>query len=183
MEDRRHRVIGLYPERAPAEAARDEVLAGGLASAQVRLLVPGSPPGRTDLRTDSDDVLKDMLRDGAIGVTAGTAAGAGVTIALAAANLTLFVASPVLGALYLLGWGASLGGLMGAAVGSERSKGDVPALVKDALANGHFVLVVRAADMAQASLAQHIIGTSMAGVDGTPAPREAQSSSSTVSVR
>lgn len=84
------------------------------------------------------------MRDGAIGTAVGTAVGAGVSIALAAAELTLFIASPVLGVLYLLGWGASLGGLVGAVVGSERSNGDVSTLIKDALANGQAVLVVHA---------------------------------------
>ena len=110
-----------------------------------------------DANADSDDVLKDLLRDGAIGTAVGTAAGAGVSIALAAANLTLFIASPVLGALYLIGWGASLGGLVGAVVGSERSSGDVSTLIKEALASGQVVLVVHARSLAETSHAQQVV--------------------------
>jgi hypothetical protein len=156
-----HRVVGLYPSRALGESARDEMLAHGLQPKQVRLIAPGSDAVGSDADPDSDDVLKGILRDGAIGTAVGTAAGAGVSIALAAANLTLFIASPVLGALYLLGWGASLGGLVGAAVGSERSKGDVSSLIVDALASGQFVLVVHAQTEVQTSQAHKVIAASM----------------------
>lgn len=163
MENYLHRTVGLYSTRASAESARDEILANGLAPHQVRLLGPGSAGAGEDAASDSDDVLKDLLRDGAVGAAVGTAAGAGATIALAAASITLFIANPVLGALYLLGWGASLGGLVGVAVGSERSKGDVPGLIKDALAGGQFVLVVRATNEEQTTQAQRVFGKMMAG--------------------
>ena len=161
MDSYLHRVVGLYSSRTSAELVRDDMLTHDLKPSQVRLLAPGSAAAASDATSDSDDVLKDLLRDGAIGTAVGTATGAGVSIALAAANLTLFIASPVLGALYLLGWGASLGGLVGALVGSERSKGDVSHLIVDALASGQFVLVVHANTEAQTSEAQRIIGTSM----------------------
>ena len=157
MDKYLHRVVGLYPSRALGESVRDDMLAHGFAPKQVRLIAPGSGAAGRDAVSDSDDVLKDILRDGAIGTAVGTAAGAGVSIALAAANLTLFIASPVLGALYLLGWGASLGGLVGAVVGAERSKGDVSNLIVDALASGQFVLVVHANTEAQTSQAQQIV--------------------------
>jgi hypothetical protein len=161
MDKYLHRVVGLYSSRAVAEAVRDELLAHDLAPNQIRLIAPGSGAAGPDAAADSDDVLKDLLRDGAIGTAVGTAAGAGVSIALAAANLTLFIASPALGALYLLGWGASVGGVIGAFVGAERSKGDVHHLIVDALASGQFVLVVHANTEIQTSQAQRIIGASM----------------------
>lgn len=153
-----HRVVGLYPSLAEANLARDLIIARGMDSAQVRMLTADSTKTSADTRSDSDDVLKDLLRDGAIGTAVGTAAGAGVSIALAAANLTLFIASPVLGALYLIGWGASLGGLMGAVVGAERSTGDVSALIRDALASGQVVLVAHAHSEAETTLAQRVVG-------------------------
>jgi len=149
-----HRVVGLYPSLDLAQKARDLMMAKGLPSTQISVLTAGSmgavAVAGADAKADSDDVLQDLLRDGAIGTAVGMAAGAGVSIALAAANLTLFIASPVLGALYLLGWGASLGGLVGAVVGAERSKGDVSTLIKDALSNSQVVLVAHAsADWAE----------------------------------
>lgn len=157
METYLHRIVGFYPTLFAAEAARDLVVAKGIALPQTRLLTGGPAGAGPDSASDSDDVLKDLLRDGAIGTAVGTAAGAGVSIAMAAANLTLFIANPVLGALYLLGWGASLGGLVGAVVGAERSKGDVSSLITDALASGQVVLVVHARTEAETSIAQQVV--------------------------
>jgi len=157
MDTYLHRVVGLYPSLAEANQARGLMVARGMAPTQVRVLTAGSTNAGVAATSDSDDVLKDLLRDGAIGTAVGTAAGAGVSIALAAANFTLFIASPVLGALYLVGWGASLGGLMGAMVGSERSKGDVATLIKDAFASGQVVLVAHARTEAETSMAQQAV--------------------------
>jgi hypothetical protein len=116
MDSNLHRIVGLYPSLAEANEARDLMVADGMAATQISVLTAGPIGAGAESKSDSDDVLKDLLRDGATGAAVGTAARAGVSIALAAANLTLFIASPVLGALYLLGWRSSLGGLVGAAV-------------------------------------------------------------------
>lgn len=157
MKTYRHRVVGLYASLADAQEARDFIVAGGITPEHVRVLTANSNRIGADTQADSDDVLKDVLRDGAIGTAVGSAAGVGVSIALAAAELTLFIASPVLGALYLVGWGASLGGLVGAMVGSERSHGDVSILIKDALASGQAVLVVQAYTEAETTQAQELV--------------------------
>ena len=68
----------------------------------------------------------------------------------------------LIGTLTLLGWGASLGGLVGAVAGADTNKGDVSDLVKAALANGHVVLVAHATTEAQTTLARKIIGESIA---------------------
>lgn len=161
MENYLHRVLGLYATRAAAESVFDELVKCGVPAEKVRILEPGRGGGNQEAKADSDDVLKEVLREGAIGTAVGTVAGAAGTIALAAANISLFIASPVLGALSMLGWGASLGGLVGAVAGAERSKGDVSDLVKDALASGHVVLVAHTATEEQTTHAQQIIGESM----------------------
>ena len=153
-----HRVVGLYPSRSEADLARNRLVANGMAPEQIKLLASAPADAGAEAKADSDDVLQDLLRDGAIGTAVGTAAGAGVSIALAAANLTLFIASPVLGALYLIGWGASLGGLVGAVVGAERSTGDVSTLIKDALAHGQVVLAAHARTEAETTLARQVLG-------------------------
>lgn len=87
MESHLHRVVGLYASQVEADGARDRILAKGIAPTQIRVLTAMSAGAGVDGNADSDDVLKDLLRDGAIGTAVGTAAGAGVSIALAAANL------------------------------------------------------------------------------------------------
>jgi len=179
-----HRVVGLYPSSVEAGAARELIIAKGLSPQQVRLLSAAATGAGPDAASDSDDVLKDLLRDGAVGTAVGTVAGAGVSIALAAANLTLFIASPVLGTLYLLGWGAALGGLIGTVVGSERSKGDVSTLIKDALASGQVVLVVHARTEDETAIAQRVLGRHIdLPATAVATGQDAHISSSTVSVR
>ena len=157
-----HRVLGLYAVRTEAESVFDQLVQRGILPEKVTILEPGRGDGNGEAKADSDDVLKELLRESAIAAAVGTFAGAAGTIALAAANISLFIASPVLGALYLLGWGASLGGFVGAVAGSQRSKGDVSDLVRDALAGGHVVLVAHTATEEQTTRAQQIIGASMA---------------------
>lgn len=70
-------------------------------------------------KTDSNARLKDMLVDVVIGTTVG--AGIGGLAEVAAANVSLFGASPLLASLVMLGSGASLGGLLGATAGAVTS--------------------------------------------------------------
>jgi hypothetical protein len=169
MDTYLHRVLGFYAGRTAADAVFSQLVRRGIPAEKVKILVPGEGGGSAESTADSDDVLKELLRDGAIGAAVGAMAGATGSIALAAVNISLFVASPVLGALYLLGWGASLGGFVGAVAGSQNRKGDVSGLVKDALSSGHVVLVARTATEEQTTMARQIIGESMSDPDA-PSP-------------
>jgi len=73
-----HRVVGLYPTRESAESARADLLAQGLDARQLRILQPGAVTTGSDATSDSDDVLKDLLRDGAIGTPGDDAVRGGV---------------------------------------------------------------------------------------------------------
>lgn len=159
------RVLGFYATSAAAQAVRLQLLAHGLPAEAVELLMPGLQGVRQQARTDSDLVRDDVLRDGAIGTAVGTLADAAGTRVLALAGVSLFLAAPVVGALAMLGWGASLGGLVGAIAGAQSSRGDVSDLIQDALAGGHVVLAVQAATSAQARLAEQLIGASVQGAD------------------
>jgi hypothetical protein len=161
MENHLHRVLGIYASRADAEPVFERLVERGIPRAGIQIVSPGQGGIGAEAHADSDDVLKDVLRDGAIGTAVGAMAGVAGTVALAAANFTLFVASPLLGALYLLGWGASVGGTVGAVVGSGRRKGDVSELMEDALAHGHTVLVAHVDSELQTTWARQIIGESM----------------------
>ena len=153
-----HRVLGLYPSRTAAEHARNQIQASGIPPTQIRLLKAGLPEAGAGLSSDSDDVLKQLLRDAAMGGAVGTAVATGVTIALAVANMTLFIANPMLSALYALGWGSGQSGTLGAVAGSARSNGDVAELIKDALACGQVVLLVFARSEAETGVAQDVLG-------------------------
>jgi len=169
MKNSLHRVVGVYDTLAEADSSRTQLLAHGLLAAQLMTLRPGFAGAGAEGLADSDDVLKELARDGAIGTAAGTLVGAAGTVAIAAASVSLFIASPVVATLFMLGWGASLGGLVGAVVGAKTRTGDASDLVKDALASGHVVLVAHTSSEAQTARAREIVGSSMVGAGAAAA--------------
>lgn len=106
-----------------------------------------------------------MLVDGAIGTAVGTGVGAIGSAALVAANVTLFVASPVVAPLAMLGWFAGLGGIVGAAFGANRKEGKFSELVKDAIESGNTVLVTYTHNESERELAKEVICASLKGRD------------------
>jgi hypothetical protein len=81
-------------------------------------------------------------------------------VALVIANVSLFIASPLVAPLAMLGWGASLGGVIGAVVGSEsvdKKDGKFADLVQDAIMNGQVVLVVQTRSEQETAIAQEVI--------------------------
>lgn len=160
-----HRVVGLYPTRGMADAAHRGMVDCGIPLQQIQILAPGADLSGAIGRSDSDDVLKDLLRDGAIGAAVGISTGAVAAMVMAAADVSLFSANPVFSAFYLLGWGASFGALTGAIIGSERSKGDVSHLIKEALESGQFVMVAYTLTESQTSQAQQVINLHLEAVE------------------
>lgn len=158
-----HIVSGIYASLAEAETARSQLVERGLPRAQTNVVQAASKGG--DKIKKDDEVLKDIVVDGTIGAAVGAGLGAAAQVALVAANVSLFVASPVLAPLAMLGWGAALGGIAGATVGSEKSAatkdGKFSDLVMDAIQSGHVVLVARTRTAEEAALARHVIGDSV----------------------
>ena len=167
----RHRVSAIYPGRVEADFIRERLLAAGFATSAVEILqaLPLKP-----VVAGSDEVLKDMVVDGAIGTAVGTGIGVVGTAILWASSVTLFVASPLIAPLAMLGWFGGLGGLVGAAVGAGNKSGKFSELVMDAIASGNVVLVAHTQDSNERELAKEIIGNSLEG-------REAADASPTVS--
>ncbi len=167
-----HKVSAIYPSREEAEAVRQRLIDGGFAGSAVDIL---HDHPATVVEEGSDEVLKDMLVDGAIGTAVGTGVGALGTAVLWASGITLFVASPVVAPLAMLGWFAGIGGLVGAATGAAatgapeggtpRKEGKFSELVMDAIKSGNAVLVARTHDEAERELAKKIISDSLKGRD------------------
>ena len=158
METCLHRVIGLFATRADADAARDELVRCGMPIGRVTVLQPGNgaPPLVAAAERDSTDLA--LLRDGA------RSAASEEQLALALDGVSLFAASPVLGALMVLGWRASLGALVPAladpeGIGSEPTPPPGPA-------GGHAVLVARADNAWQTALARRVVAAAMGEAAG-----------------
>lgn len=163
---RSHKVSAIYPTLEEAERVRQHLIEAGIAASDVALLqnLPLPPD-----EGGNDEVLKDMLVDGAIGTAVGTGVGAIGTAMLWAGGVTLFVASPVVAPLAMLGWFAGLGGLAGAVAGAagqnnkKGKEGKFSELVMDAITSGNVVLLVRTHGETDRALAKDIITQSLTG--------------------
>ena len=165
--DDTHKVSALYPSPGEAEGVRQTLIACGFSPSQIDVLQEYSPtPTAENLANGgSDGVLKDVLVDGAIGTAVGTGIGALGTVVMMAANVTLFVAAPIIAPLMMLGWFAGIGGVVGGAVGAGNRKGSFSELITDAIKAGNTLLLVRTHDDKEMEKAKAIINDSLKGRD------------------
>jgi hypothetical protein len=162
MDEYRHHVSGFFAHREEAESTFSRLVERGLPRERLQIFAADSTtqPGPAP-QTESNEVLKDMAVDGTIGAAVGTGIGALGSVALAVANVSLFIASPLLAPLVMLGWGASLGGLVGAAAGAsaapEKKEGWLSDLIGDAIASGQVVLVAETRTEQETAIAREVI--------------------------
>jgi hypothetical protein len=161
MDEYCHHVSGFFAHRAEAEGALSSLVARGLPRAQMQLFDAESGPAVAEIKGENNEVLTNVLVDGAIGTAVGTGIGALAELALVAANVSLFIASPLIAPLVMLGWGASLGAFVGAAAGAnagvKHKEGKLSDLVRDAIASGQVVLLVETKTEHETELAREII--------------------------
>lgn len=162
MNEYRHHVSGFFEHRDEAESALEALAQRGLPRDRMQIFKHEEVPALN--KAGSNVVLKNMVVDGAIGTAVGTGLGALAEFALVAANVSLFVASPLLAPLMMLGWGASLGATVGAMVGAEKKDGPLSALVSDAIASGQVVLVARTLSEAETATARDVIQAAVGAV-------------------
>ncbi len=158
-----HRVTGIYENRQQAEGVFEQLVRYGFRRDQLEIIDGGvhaeQKPG---IKPDSDEVRNEVIIDGAIGTAVGAGLGVLGEAALAAANISLFVASPIIGTLTMMGWGAALGGIMGAAAGAgNRDTQNFSDLIRAAADSGHAVLIAYAGTEEQTTAAQAVIGNSL----------------------
>ena len=157
-----HHVSGFFAHREEAEGALSRLVERGLSRDQLQLFDADSGPVLTKPEGESNEVLTNLLVDGAIGTVVGTGIGALAQLALVAGSVTLFVASPLVAPLVMLGWGASLGAFVGAAAGAntdvEHKDGWLSDLVRDAIASGQVVLVAQTRTEQETAIAREVVG-------------------------
>lgn len=165
MNEYRHHVSGFFAHRAEAEGALARLAERGVPRDQMQLFDADSGPAIAELKGDDNKVLTNVLVDGAIGTAVGTGIGALAQLALVAGSVSLFIASPLVAPLVMLGWGASLGAFVGAAAGANsggaHKDGWLSDLVHDAVASGQVVLVALTKTETETEIARDIIGTSV----------------------
>jgi hypothetical protein len=167
MDEYRHHVSGFFTHREEAESAFSRLVERGLPRERLQIFVADAATSDLAPEEGSNEVLKDMVVDGTIGAAVGTGIGALGTVALAVANVSLFIASPLLAPLVMLGWGASLGGLVGAAAGAtagpenKEKEGWFSDLIGDAIASGQVVLVAETRTEQETAIAREVIQASV----------------------
>jgi len=165
MTDYSHHISGFFANHDDAQNTFETLVKRGLPSEQLQIFETGQPTSAPVPTQDSNAVLKDVLVDGSIGTAVGTGLGALAEVALVAANVTLFIASPLIAPLAMLGWGASIGALIGGTAGAIHSSAPKPkekegwlsSLVSDAIANGQIVLMVQARTDQETVIAREVI--------------------------
>ncbi|MFZ6719192.1 hypothetical protein [Undibacterium sp. Ji49W] len=183
-----HHVSGFFTQRSEAESTLDSLLSRGIPSENMQIFdsklatpPPAALPHQPGPVAGSDRALKDILVSGAIGTAVGTGLGALAEVALVAANVSLFIASPLIAPLVMMGWGASIGGLLGATHGTFKKnagstssadaletdklvadkQGWLSSLIDDAIISGQFVLVVQTNTEQETAIAQEVIEASV----------------------
>ncbi len=160
-QNQAHCIAGFFSDLADAEATRAQLGARGLPPERLKLFQSEPSDGLTGSMGSPEagnaSALRDMLVDGAIGGAAGVGVGALTELALVATNVTLFVASPLLAPLALLGWGATVGATVGALVGIDKKEAPLSALIRDAVAHGQVVLVADTQNPEETELASEVI--------------------------
>lgn len=166
MRQYHHQISGFFSHRDQAETAYAELLKQGITTTQLTLRdTDSTPPASASLagNESSNDVLKSVLISTAIGVAIGSVAGIVVELALTAANINLFVASPLIAPLVLIGWGASIGGFIGAAIGAMKKNQPVTQLVQEAILTGQIALVVDTHNRQQTVAAKTVMNSAVGG--------------------
>lgn len=160
MESYLHRIYGIYSTELEAKLVLERLLSNGFEREQLELINATTLSGND--APDSDELRNEMLIDGGIGAAIGAGVGVLGEVAIAAVNVSLFIASPVLAGLIMIGWGASIGGVIGAAVGAgTKDTHNFADLVRDAVEQGNTVLIARAMTEQETLTGQTIINESI----------------------
>lgn len=156
MSTYRHYLSGFFTHHDQAEIALTRLTGKGFPRTRVQIFDSQSPPIAHKSTDGSNEVLKDVLVDSALGTAVGLTIGGLGEVALVAANVTLFVASPLIAPLVMMGWGAAIGGLLGASVGAAAKAKPLSDLINDAIKSGQIALVVETHSEAETADAREI---------------------------
>jgi hypothetical protein len=160
MTEYRHHVSGFFVKHEEAQVAFAKLIDRGIPPEQLRIYDNATAARDPAADENSNTMLKNLIVDGAVGAAVGTGIGVLAEVALVVANVSLFIASPLLAPLAMLGWGASLGGVVGAVIGSEstdKKDGKFADLVQDAIMDGQVVLVSQTRSEQETAIAQEVI--------------------------
>ncbi|MDP3608239.1 MAG: hypothetical protein Q8R74_04115 [Methylophilus sp.] len=169
MPSYHHHVSGIFQRHAEALVAFTQLKEKGLPLRRMQIFENDTAIHKASTQAKSNEVLKNMVVKGSKGAVVGAGIGAFAQIALVAANVTLFIASPLVAPLAMLGWGASVGATAGATIGAIKSNrnsakekdGWFSDFIRDAIAGGQVVLVVETRSKEETALASEVMKLSV----------------------
>ncbi|MDO8264074.1 MAG: hypothetical protein Q7T21_12760 [Gallionella sp.] len=103
MTDYRHHVSGFFVKREEAQIAYSKLIERGLLPDQLGIYDNQTAAIEPAPDANSNATLKNLIVDGAVGAAVGTGLGVLAEVGLVVANVTLFIASPLLAPLAMLG--------------------------------------------------------------------------------
>ncbi len=164
-----HHVSGIFQRHADALVAFTHLQDKGLPVKRMHIIETNSVLPQGSAQAKSNETLKHMMVKGTAGAAVGAGIGALAQMALVASNITLFIASPLVAPLAMLGWGATVGATAGASLGAMHSdqhpanqkEGWFSDFVHDAIASGQVVLVVETRSKEETAVTCEIIKRSV----------------------
>ena len=164
-----HHVSGIFQHHEEAMTALRQLKERGLPLKRIQLFENKTTLARTSAPASSYPVLKNILVMGLAGSLRGLGLGALAQVALTATDSTLISASTIIAPQTMLGWGATLGGMVGAFIGAmqrhrnsyQEKEGWFSNLLNQAIAKGQVVLVVETLNRQETTLAGNVMKLSV----------------------
>lgn len=157
-----HKIAAVYPDIAAAEAALNAFNLVQLSGIRITHLAPGASGVDLAIEPEVEETRKTVVENTLAGGAAGTVTGAAVAGATSILAPALFVSTPVVGPLIVLGYGAIIGSTAGAIRGLRLRETLLADLVKDALKAGYQVVLVHAENEDAHRRAQVVIDETVA---------------------
>ena len=157
-----YKVAAVYPDEVSTEAAIHALSSSELGDVEIVRLAPGTGEVDLAIEPEPEETRNTVVQDTVTGSLAGTAAGAVLTGAASLGTPALFVSAPIVGPLMVLGYGAMIGGTVGAIRGLKLRENMLFSLVKDSLKAGYHVIIVPAANEEAQLRVQDVISNTMA---------------------
>jgi hypothetical protein len=157
-----YKAAAVYADAAGAEAAVEALEASDLDDIKVFHLDSGTSDPDEAIEPETQSTRDRLVKETAAGGVAGTGAGAVAAGAAALVTPALFVSAPVVGPLIVLGYGAMIGGTVGAVHGLKLRENLLAGLVKDTLKAGYHVVLIHAPSEVVEHRVHEIIESTMA---------------------
>lgn len=162
---RYRQVSGFFANRDQAQNAFNTLLEKGMMPGQLNIYNTQSIPASHESFNGGNEVLREALVSGGVGVMAGTIGGMLIESILMTANIHLFASGSLIVPLVFLGWGAAVGGCIGAAMGMQKKTRPLYELVGAAMLVGHFALVAETRTNQETLDAQEVIKAALGDFD------------------